>query len=55
MPYTQQPTDTNLEISSPFAGKFEGGADKKAANSEKLFEYERRTILIGEQWPLRYR
>jgi len=27
----QQPTDTDVEFSSAFAGKFEGGADKKAA------------------------
>ena len=27
----QQLSDTNLELSSAFAGKFEGGADKKAA------------------------
>jgi len=27
----QQLSDTNLELSSTFAGKFEGGTDKKAA------------------------
>ena len=36
----QQP---NLELSSGFAGKFEGSADK----SEKLFECKRCTILTG--------
>ena len=35
----QQPTETNLELSNAFAGKFKGGADKKLAKiSEKLFE-----------------
>ena len=35
----QQATDTNLELSNAFAGKFKGGADKKLAKiSEKLFE-----------------
>ena len=46
---SNQQTRTNLELSSAFAGKFEGGADKKAAKSEKLFVFEckRCTILIG--------
>ena len=44
----QQPTDTNLDLSSAFAGKFERGADKRAAaKSEKLFECEGCTMLIG--------
>ena len=37
----QQPTDKNLELSSAFACKFEGGTDERAAaKSEKLFECE---------------
>ena len=51
MPYKQseqQPTDKNLELSSAFAGKFEGGADKTpAAKSEKLFECKGCTILAS--------
>ena len=32
----QQPTDTNLELSSAFGGKVEGGADEKAGKFENL-------------------
>jgi len=42
MPYItntsgQQPTDTNPEFSSAFAGKFEGGADKKSRQNLKRY------------------
>ena len=46
---------TRLSANQSARTKFGGGVAKKAAKSEKVFEYKRSKILIGSQMPLCYR